>query len=210
MNARLRSIVVLFLLMLPFGQAIADEYADTIKLFRESSVARPFFDKSYGYAVFPMIGKAGYVFGGAHGTGRVYRGSTPVGESVMNQVTVGFQLGGQAYSQIIFLEDKRAFDEFTSGNFEFSAQATAVAITAGAAVQGGTAGSSANASGTQHHVRHAPANYYDGMATFTITKGGLMYEASIGGQHFDFVRQGERVSQRASSKESPVEGQVTW
>ena len=198
----MRSILVLLLLMLPFGQALADEYADTIKLFRESSEVRPFFDKSYGYAVFPTIGKAGWVIGGAHGTGRVYRGGSHVGDSVMNQVTVGLQLGGQAYSQIVFLEDKRAFDEFTSGNFEFGGQAGAVAITAGASVQGGTFGSTANASGTQNHVKQAPAKYYNGMAVFTITKGGLMYEASIGGQHFDFTRAGERVSQRGGSTES--------
>jgi lipid-binding SYLF domain-containing protein len=208
MKAKLRSIVVLFLLMLPFGQAFADEYADTIKLFRAEKEVRPFFDKSYGYAVFPMIGKAGYVIGGAHGSGRVYRGGSHVGDSTMNQVTVGWQLGGQAYSQVIFFENKRAFDEFTSGNFEFGAQATAVAITAGASVQGGTTGSSANASGTQNHVKQAPGKYYDGMAVFTITKGGLMYEASIGGQKFSFTRQGERVSRRVSSTESPVEGQV--
>lgn len=209
MNAKLRSIVVLFLLMLPFGQALADEYADTIKLFRESSEVRPFFDKSYGYAVFPVIGKAGYVIGGAHGKGRVYRGGSHVGDSVMNQVTIGWQLGGQAYSQVIFLEDKRAFDEFTSGNFEFGGQASAVAITAGASAQGGTSGATANASGTQNHVRQAPAKYHNGMAVFTITKGGLMYEASIGGQHFDFKRAGERVSQRGSPTE-PIEGQATW
>jgi lipid-binding SYLF domain-containing protein len=208
MNAKLRSIVVLFLLMLPFGQAFADEYADTIKLFRGSSEVRPFFDKNYGYAVFPTIGKAGYVIGGAHGKGRVYRGDTHVGDSVMNQVTVGFQLGGQAYSQIIFFENKRAFDEFTSGNFEFGAQATAVAITAGASVQGGTTGSSANASGTQNHVRQAPASYHNGMGVFTVTKGGLMYEASIGGQHFDFTRKGEQVSRRAGPSEPAVEGQA--
>jgi lipid-binding SYLF domain-containing protein len=210
MKATLRSIVVLFLLMLPFGQARADEYADTIKLFRAENEVGPFFDKSYGYAVFPLIGKAGYVLGGAHGTGRVYRGGTHVGDSVMNQVTLGFQLGGQAYSQIIFFENKRAFDEFTSGNFEFGAQATAVAITAGASVQGGTTGSSANASGTQHHVKQAPARYHNGTAVFTTTKGGLMYEASIGGQHFDYKPKGERVTRRASSTEWPVEGETTW
>ena len=209
MNAKLRSIVVLFLLILPFGQALADEYADTIKLFRDSSEVRPFFDKSYGYAVFPMIGKAGYVIGGAHGKGRVYRGGSHVGDSVMNQVTLGLQLGGQAYSQVVFLEDKRAFDEFTSGNFEFGGQASAVAITAGVSVQGGTFGATANASGTQNHVKQAPAKYQNGMAVFTVTKGGLMYEASIGGQHFDFTRAGERISQRRSSTE-PVAGQVTW
>jgi lipid-binding SYLF domain-containing protein len=209
MKAKLHSVLALLLLMLPFGPAFADEYADTVKLFRGSGEVRPFFDKSYGYAVFPMIGKAGYIVGGAHGTGRVYRGGTPVGESVMNQVTLGFQLGGQAYSQIIFFENKSAFDEFTSGNFEFAAQATAVAITAGASVQGGTLGSSANASGTQNHVKQAPASYYKGMAVFTFTKGGLMYEASIGGQKFSFTRQGEQVSRRGSSTEAPVEGQMT-
>jgi lipid-binding SYLF domain-containing protein len=204
----MRSILVLLLLMLPFGRAFADEYADTIKLFRQSSEVRPFFEKSYGYAVFPVIGKAGYVIGGAYGIGRVYRGGSHVGDSTMSQATIGWQLGGQAYSQIIFLENKRAFDEFTSGNFEFSAQATAVAVTAGASAQGGTIGASANASGTQNHVKQAPATYQDGMAVFMITKGGLMYEASIGGQHFDFKRPGERVSRR-SPTESPMAGQTT-
>jgi len=205
MKTKLRSMLVLFLLMLPFGQALADEYDDTIKLFRAESEIRPFFDKNYGYAVFPLIGKGGYVIGGAHGQGRVYRAGTHVGDTVMNQVTVGFQLGGQAYSQVIFLEDKRAFDEFTSGNFEFGAQATAVAITAGASVQGGTTGASANASGTQNHVKQAPAKYHNGMAVFTVTKGGLMYEASVGGQHFDFTRKGEVVSQRRSPTAAPME-----
>jgi lipid-binding SYLF domain-containing protein len=208
MNARLRSIVGLFLLMLPFGQALADEYADTIKLFREASETRPYFDKSYGYAVFPFIGKGGYVIGAAHGKGRVYRGGTHVGDSAMTQLTVGFQLGGQAYSQVIFFEDKRAFDEFASGNFEFGAQATAVAITAGASVQASTVGTSASASGTQHHARHATPDYHKGMAVFTLTKGGLMYEASIGGQKFDYARKGERVSQRGDS--TAIEGQAAW
>ena len=103
----------------------------------------------------------------------------------MTQITVGFQLGGQAYSQIIFFEDKRAYDEFTNGNFEFGAQATAVAITAGASAQAGTTGPSATASGTQHAAKTA-AKYYKGMAVFTVAKGGLMYEASIGGQKFGY------------------------
>jgi lipid-binding SYLF domain-containing protein len=209
MNTRLRSMVILFLLMLPFGQVLADEYADTIKLFREANESRQFFDKSYGYAVFPLIGKGGIVLGGAYGEGRVYRGGTHIGDSSMTQVTVGWQLGGQAYSQIIFFEDKRAFDEFTSGNFEFGAQASAVAITAGASVQAGTTGATASASGTQHHARNA-TNYHKGMAIFTVTKGGLMYEASIGGQKFDYARKGEVVSQRTGSKATPVEGEVTW
>jgi len=208
MNARLRSMLVSFLLILPFGHAIADEYADTIKLFRDAPESRGFFSKSYGYAVFPTVGKGGYVLGGAYGKGRVYRGENYIGDSAMTQVTVGWQLGGQAYSQVIFFEDKRAFDEFTSGNFEFGAQASAVAITAGASAQAGTGGASASASGTQHHARHATPAYHKGMAVFTLTKGGLMYEASVGGQKFDFTRRGEQAVSRRPV-ETRIEGQ-TW
>jgi lipid-binding SYLF domain-containing protein len=168
------------------SQALADDYADTINVFRKAGESSQVFSKSYGYAVFPTIGKGGFVVGGAHGSGRVYAKGAPVGESSMTQLTVGAQLGGQAYSQIIFFEDKRAFDQFTSGNFEFSAQATAVAITAGASAQAGTTGSSAGASGTQS-VAKTKARYYRGMAVFTIAKGGLMYEASIGGQKFTYA-----------------------
>jgi lipid-binding SYLF domain-containing protein len=103
-------------------------------------------------------------------------------------LTVGLQLGGQAYSQIIFFEDKRAFDEFTSGNFEFGAQASAVAITAGASATASTTGSSAGASGGQHDASTKEiGGYYKGMAVFTVAKGGLMYEASIGGQKFSYT-----------------------
>ena len=101
-------------------------------MFRQAGQSGEFFGKSYGYAVFPTIGKGGIGIGGARGKGRVYVGDKVIGNTTMTQLTVGLQLGGQAYSQIIFFEDKRALDEFTSGNFEFGAQATAVAITAGA------------------------------------------------------------------------------
>ena len=186
MKVRLRVLPVLLLLSIPFGRALADDYADTIKVFRSAKESSQFFDKSYGYAVFPTIGKGGFVFAGAHGKGRVYARGAHVGDTSMTQVTVGFQLGGQAYSQIIFFENKRAFDNFTSGNFEFSAQAAAVAITAGASVQTGTTGGSATASGTRDHTKHRAAHYYDGMVVFTVAKGGLMYEASIGGQKFTY------------------------
>jgi lipid-binding SYLF domain-containing protein len=104
----------------------------------------------------------------------------------MTQLTIGLQLGGQAYSQIIFFEDKRAFDEFTSGNFEFGAQDSAVAITAGAQAGASTAGSSAGASGGQHHAKTV-GEYTKGIAVFTVAKGGLIYEASIGGQKFSYT-----------------------
>jgi len=166
----------------------ADAYQDTINVFKNAGASDTFFSKSYGYAVFPTIGKGGIGIGGAYGKGRVYARGDYVGDTTVAQVTVGFQLGGQAYSQIIFLQDKRAFDEFTGGNFEFGAEASAVAVTAGASARATTAGSSAGASGGQHDATtKAPPDFYKGMATFTIAKGGLMYEASIGGQKFTYT-----------------------
>jgi lipid-binding SYLF domain-containing protein len=186
MRATLSGLFLALLVALPFSPALADDYDETVKVFRNAGESGKFFGKSYGYAVFPTIGKGGIGIGGAHGTGRVYQKGAYVGDTSMTQVTVGLQLGGQAFSQIIFFEDKRAFDEFTSGNFEFGAQASAVAITAGAQAQAGTAGTGAGASGGQHDAKTA-GGYQKGMATFTVAKGGLMYEASIGGQKFKYT-----------------------
>ena len=176
---------LLVLLALPTAVALADAYDDTIKVFKDAGESGAFFDKSYGYAVFPTIGKGGVGIGGAHGKGRVYAQGKHVGDTKMTQLTAGLQLGGQAFSQIIFFEDKRAFDEFTGGNFEFGAQATAVAITAAASAGATTTGASAGASGGKHDASTV-GKYYKGMATFTVAKGGLMYEASIGGQKFSY------------------------
>jgi lipid-binding SYLF domain-containing protein len=178
--------VLAVIIALPIAPAFADEYADTIKVFRSAGESARFFGNSYGYAVFPTVGKGGIGLGGAYGSGRVYAKGAYVGDTTMTQVTIGFQLGGQAYSEIIFFQDQRIFDEFTSGNFEFGAQASAVAITAGASAQASTAGSSASASGTQKHATTA-GGYQKGMAVFTVAKGGLMYEASIGGQKFSYT-----------------------
>jgi lipid-binding SYLF domain-containing protein len=176
---------VLLLVICSVGRAWADDYADTVKIFKEAGESSVFFDNSYGYAIFPTIGKGGVGIGGAFGKGRVYKGGAHVGDTSMTQLTIGLQLGGQGYSQIIFFQDERAFKEFTSGEFAFGAQATAVAITAGASATAGTAGTSAGASGTKHAAATA-GEYYKGMATFTVAKGGLMYEASIGGQKFSY------------------------
>ena len=175
---------ILLLGVLIGSPAWADTYTDTVELFR-NSLSREFFDKSYGYAVFPNIGKGGLGVGGAHGKGRVYAKGVYVGDTTMTQLTVGLQMGGQAYSQIIFFEDERAFTEFTSGNFEFGAQASAVAITAGASASATTTGAAAGASSTMDDAKSVGA-YYKGMAVFTIAKGGLMYEATIGGQKFGY------------------------
>lgn len=167
------------------GIVWADDYSDTIKIFKEAGASSNFFKNSYGYAVFPTIGKGGAGVGAAFGKGRVYRKGSYVGDTSMTQVTVGFQLGGQGFSQIIFFQDERAFKEFTAGEFEFGAQASAVAITAGASAAAGTTGASAGASGGRRDATTA-GSYHEGMVTFTIAKGGFMYEASVGGQKFSY------------------------
>jgi lipid-binding SYLF domain-containing protein len=185
MSRALRNLLVCLALIIPFAQAHADEYDDTIKIFRDAAESKAMLNSAYGYAVFPTIGKGGIGIGAAHGSGRVYARGKYVGDASMTQITVGAQLGGQAFSQIVLFEDKRAFDEFTSGEFEFGAQATAVAITAAATAQAGTTGPSAGASAGRKDAK-AAAKYNKGMAVFTVVKGGLMYEASIGGQKFNY------------------------
>ena len=181
----IRASLVLLLFALSSGASWAGEYEDTIKVFTDAGESGDFFDKSYGYAIFPTIGKGGIGIGAAHGSGRVYEQGKYVGDTSMTQVTIGLQLGGQAYSQIIFFEDKRAFREFTGGNFEFGAQATAVAITAGASATASTSGNSAGASGGKNNA-NTVGKYQKGVAGFTVAKGGLMYEASIGGQKYEY------------------------
>ncbi len=178
--------IALLLLVFPLSQAWADECQDAAQLFRKAGDSARFFDNSYGYAIFPSIGKGGIGVGGAYGKGCVYAQGKYVGNATMTQVSIGFQLGGEAYTQIIFFQDKRAFDEFTSGNFEFSANAHAVAITAGASASASTAGNSAGISGGKHDAKTVGASYNKGMATFVIAKGGLMYEASLAGQKYKY------------------------
>jgi lipid-binding SYLF domain-containing protein len=185
MFKRLISIVAFLAIALAVSPAWADEYTDTINVFKKAGESGAFFNKAYGYAVFPTIGKGGAGIGGGFGKGRVYAKGKHVGDTSMAQLTVGLQLGGQAYSEIIF-EDERAFKEFSTGNFEFGADASAVAITAGASAKAGSTGASAGASATKHAATTA-GEYHKGMATFTVAKGGLMYEAAIGGQKFKYM-----------------------
>ncbi len=187
MLKRLISILGLLLLALPASQVWADEYTDTINLFRNAGESGALLKTAYGYAVFPTIGKGGIGVGGAFGKGRVYVKGKHVGDTSMAQVTIGFQLGGEGFSEIILFEDERAFNEFAKGNFEFGADAQAVAITAAAGAKASTTGGSAGASGGKKDAATA-GKYYKGMATFTIVKGGLMYEASVGGQKFTYKK----------------------
>ena len=167
--------------------AQADDYGDTRKIFMNAGQSAAYFDNCYGYALFPTIGKGGMGIGGAHGSGRVYAGGAHVGDTKMTQLSVGWQLGGQAYSQVIFFEDKRAFDDFTSGNFEFGAQAAAVAITASAGAQTSTGGGTqTSVAGGKSDASTASLGYRKGMAVFTVAKGGLLYEATIAGQKYSY------------------------
>ena len=150
------------------------------------AVPTPFFKNNYGYVVFPTVGKAGFVVGGSYGSGQVYAKGKVTGIAKLVKATIGFQAGGQAFSQMVFFEDKRAYDDFTSGEFEFDAAASAVAITAGAQAKAGTEGASAGASAGPATGKQAKTSYRKGMAVFVHIKGGLMYEAAIGGQKFKF------------------------
>jgi len=163
------------------------ECAETTKLFQDAGQSADFFKTSYGYAVFPTIGKAGLGIGGARGKGCVYAKGKQVGKSTMNQLSFGWQAGAQGYSLLVFFENEKAFNDFTSGNFEFGAKASAVAITAGASAGAGTSGTSSGASGGKNDATTKTRTGYDnGVATFSIIKGGLMYEAALAGAKFSY------------------------
>lgn len=172
-------------LLLPVGAVMASSYGDTVTLFKNAGQSAAYFNDCYGYAVFPTVGKGGFVVGGAHGTGHVYEHGHYIGEAAVTQLSVGFQVGGQAYSQIVFFKDKRALEEFTGGQFAFDAGMGAVAITAAAGGTIGTEGASGDVSGGKKDALTA-GKYYKGMAVFTIVKGGAMYNATVAGERFSF------------------------
>lgn len=124
-----------------------------------------YFEKAHGYAVFPTITKGGIGIGAAHGTGDVYEKGEYIGTASMTQVTLGAQFGGQTYSEIVFFKDKETLSDFKEGDLKASAQASAIAATAGASTD---------------------ADYDHGVAIFTLSKTGLMFEATVGGQRFSF------------------------
>jgi len=177
--------------MLTAVAAHADSYSETVAMFKNAGDSASYFPVSYAYAVFPTIGEAGFIVGGAHGKGRVYVGDKLVGDTTMTQLSAGFQAGGKAYSQIIFFEDKRALDEFQSGTFEFAAGASAIAVTAGASASTGTSGATASASGGKNDATTASGGFQKGMLVFTIAKGGLMATATVAGQKFSYVPRGK-------------------
>ncbi|PKF51836.1 YSC84-related protein [Enterovibrio nigricans] len=166
-----------------FAETDAELFADTravLANFHRFESVKPFFENAYGYAVFPSVGKGGFWIGGAYGNGLVYERNNTVAKAELVQISVGFTFGGQAFSEILFFEDKATFDNFMSGSFELGAQASATALTEGAAAHVGTTGTSASAGNTQ-----SKAYYINGISIFTQAKGGLMIEAAIAGQKFN-------------------------
>jgi lipid-binding SYLF domain-containing protein len=158
--------LVLFAAVLLTGADLHHDVLKAVATFKKADPSmQEFFDKSVGYAVFPGITKGAVGVGAAHGEGEVLEHGAVIGTTGMTQVTVGAQLGGQQYAEIIFFETKDALDSFKGGHYEMSAQASAVAAAEG---------------------KSANAKYRQGVAVFTVAKGGLMYEASIGGQKFSF------------------------
>jgi lipid-binding SYLF domain-containing protein len=150
------------------GPTLSEQVTTTIAVMQneDPNLKKWFDDSSYGYAVFPGVGKGAVGIGGASGKGEVFEQGKRIGTATLTQVTIGLQLGGQAYSEVVFFKDKRALDMFKADTLELSAQASAVAVKAGGS---------------------ADADYDDGVAIFTMAKGGLMFEASVGGQKFNFL-----------------------
>lgn len=167
----------------PADKELLNNAQSSISEFRKYSQAQPFFDTAYGYVVFPSVGKGGFWVGGAYGQGIVYQGHSPMANAELVQVSVGLTFGGQAFSEIIFFENKATFDRFLNGNVELGAQASATVLTEGAAAHAGTTGTSASASD-----RNSKAYYVNGMSIFTAPKGGLMVEAALAGQKFNVER----------------------
>jgi lipid-binding SYLF domain-containing protein len=175
--------LILIISFLPFAYAKeVEDYSKTIAIFKSSPEAQKYFDDAYAYAVFPFVGKGGFIVGGSHGSGQVYVNDQVTGFASLTHLSIGLQAGGQAFSEIIFLKDERAYEEFTNGTFEVDAAASAVAITAGAQAQAGTTGVSSSSKGFTGASKQNEGWYVKGLAIFVHTKGGAMLEAAVGGQ----------------------------
>jgi len=179
--------LLLVLMLSPSAGVAADaeDYAKTINFYKKSPEVASFFKNAYGYAVFPAIGKGGLGLGASFGKGKVYQGGKVTGIASLMELSVGFQAGGEAFSEIIFFQDQRAYNEFTKGDFVFDAEAQGVVVGVGAQAKAGSQGATAGASAGSDAAQ-AEAKYRRGMAVFVHQKGGLMYEASIAGQKFGF------------------------
>ena len=182
-------ILVAVLLPLPaVGSTLppAQDYTTTIAVFKSSPAVQPFFNDSYGYAVFPTVAKGGIILGVGYGPGQVYRHGQLTGKTSVIEGSLGLQLGIKTFRQIIFFRDKATYDAFTNGSYEFDASIQAVVITAAVDAQVGTGSSTAGATITPQTGAQAESRYMNGIAVFLHTLGGIMGEVSVGGQRFGF------------------------
>jgi lipid-binding SYLF domain-containing protein len=185
--ATLALIAVLVTLPALAGDRKVEDYSSTIAEFKKIPDVAKFFGAANGYAVFPTVGKGGLGIGASHGKGQVYTGGKVIGFTSTTDISIGLQAGGQAYSLIIFFQNAQALQNFTSGNFEFGASASAIAVQSTAGASAGTEGTGANASASKTADKHmANAKYQDGIVVFTMAKGGLMYAATIAGQKYSY------------------------
>lgn len=168
-----------------FAQRVED-YSAAIEMFRQVPEVGPYFDSAYGFAVWDSIARGGLGIGAASGRGQVYVNGQVTGFSRLVDVSIGFQAGGQTYRQIIFFEDRLAYDQFTLGNFQFDTQASAVAVTASVHASSGTQGNQATIGAAGDGRAMASGNYYNGVRVFTMGMGGLMAQVTIAGQTYDF------------------------
>ncbi len=180
----LAAAAMLFTANAPMAQQVRD-MSETVELFRSIDDVAPYFEASYGYAVWPRIARGGLGIGAATGRGQVYVNGQMMGFSRLTDITIGLQAGGQAYRQIIFFQNREAYENFTNGNFEFDASASAVAVTASAQASAGTQGAQATA-GAGRPNSAAGGGYQGGLQVFTMAEAGLMYQATIGGQKYNF------------------------
>jgi lipid-binding SYLF domain-containing protein len=167
MKVKITFITLVFMAHVITGMAQKNDVEkanETIQEFlKKDSGLDKFFSSAYGYAVFPAIGKGGLGVGGAGGKGTVYQAGADVADVKMTQITIGLQAGGQKYAEVIFFENEKTYNDFISGTYEFAAQVSAIALASGVS---------------------ANAKYKDGIMVITQAIGGLMYEASVGGQKF--------------------------
>ena len=161
------------------------DVSDTVELFQSIEHVAPYFESAYGYAVWPRIAQGGLGIGASRGRGQAYVGGQFTGFARLVEVSIGLQAGGQTYRQIVFFQNREAYDNFTSGGFEFDASASAVAVTASAQAGAGTQGASASA-GAGAPNSAAGGGYHNGLQVFTMAEGGLMYQATIAGQRYRF------------------------
>jgi lipid-binding SYLF domain-containing protein len=170
--------------------AMGDQFDETARLFLTAGKSAAYFEHSYAHAVFPSVGKGGVGIGVLHGNGKVFRHHKWIGDASVTQVSLGPQVGGQTYAEIIFFKDKRAFDEFAAGNFNLAADASAVVIASGASSEAAGGVTTGGASGGEHDAATA-GGYSHGVAVFTIIRGGAMIQASLGGQKISYRPHGE-------------------